>query len=293
MNQQEKISGVTPDQKQRPEGMLHYELHYRDEQTPWMVFIHGAGGSLVTWKHQVREFRHLFNLLLIDMRDHGKSKDISPAYDDYDFEIITDDIIDVLNFLEVDRAHFLSLSLGSIILQKLHERRPEMVHSMIMAGGVFKADWKIHLFAHSGKFLSYFLPFRWIYDMFSLIVLPRKNHQPSRRLFRLQSQKLSPKEFLKWLGLYRDFFKVVKRFYRKKLETASLVVVGSQDHVFIHAAKRFAGKQAHLAQLAIMEGCGHICNIEQARQFNQIVLSFLEQLDLGRVAYPVLPEINH
>lgn len=286
MNQQDELGTLRPDQKQRPEGMLHYELHYRDTQSPWMVFIHGAGGSLVTWKHQVREFRHLFNLLLIDMRDHGKSKDISPAYDDYDFEIITDDIIDVLNFLEVERAHFLSLSLGSIILQKLHERRPQMVHSMIMAGGVFKADWKIHLFAHSGKFLSYFLPFRWIYDMFSLIVLPRKNHQPSRRLFRLQSQKLSPTEFLKWLGLYRDFFKVVKRFYRKKLETASLVVVGSQDHVFIHAAKRFASKQAHLAQLAIIEGCGHICNIEQARQFNSIVLSFLEELDLGRVAFP-------
>ncbi len=287
MKPKEKDASVIPTIKQRPTGMLHYELHQHSADAPWMVFIHGAGGSLVTWKHQVREFRHLFNLLLIDMRDHGKSKNISPVYDDYDFEIITDDILDVLDFLEIEKAHFLSLSLGSIILQKLHERRPAMVHSMIMAGGVFKADWKIHIFAHSGKFLSYFLPFRWIYDMFSLIVLPRKNHQPSRRLFRLQSQKLSPKEFLKWLGLYRDFFKVVRRFYRKKLETASLVVVGSQDHVFIRAAKRFAHKQAHLAQLAIMEGCGHICNIEQARQFNQIVLSFLRELDLGKMAFPV------
>ena len=271
MKQRTEAEQQPPHLKQPPEGMLHYELHYRSAETPWMVFIHGAGGSLVTWKHQVREFRHLFNLLLIDMRDHGKSKGVTPAYEDYDFEIITDDILDVLNFLEI----------------KKHERRPELVHSMIMAGGVFKADWKIHIFAHSGKFLSYFIPFRWIYDMFSLIVLPRKNHQPSRRLFRLQSQKLSPKEFLKWLGLYRDFFKVVKRFYHKKLETASLVVVGSQDHVFIQAAKRFAFKQAHLAQLAIMEGCGHICNIEQARQFNQIVLSFLRDLDLGKAAFPV------
>ena len=154
MKQRTETEQQPPHLKQPPEGMLHYELHYRSAETPWMVFIHGAGGSLVTWKHQVREFRHLFNLLLIDMRDHGKSKGVTPSYEDYDFEIITDDILDVLNFLEIKKAHFLSLSLGSIILQKLHERRSELVHSMIMAGGVFKADWKIHVFAHSGQFLS-------------------------------------------------------------------------------------------------------------------------------------------
>lgn len=293
MEQEQIRSTVGPLEKIAPAGMLHYKLHYHGEDTPWLVFIHGAGGSLVTWKHQVKAFKSNYNLLLIDLRDHGKSKNITPAYEDYDFDIVTDDIIKVLLFLDITKAHFLSLSLGSIILQKLHERQPKMVLSMIMAGGVFKADWKIHLFAHSGKFMSYLVPFRWIYDVFSLIVLPRKNHQPSRRLFRLQSQKLSPKEFLKWLGLYRDFFKVVKRFYRKRLETASLVVVGSQDHVFIKAARRFALKQAHLAQLAIIESCGHICNIEKAQQFNRIVLYFLQELELGRVAFPPAAAQKH
>lgn len=260
--------------------LLHYERHDKSPDAPWMIFIHGAGGSLVTWKHQVRDFRHSYNLLLIDLRDHGKSKNITPQYDAYDFDIITNDILQVIQYMGIQQAHFLSLSLGSIILQKLHERRPDMVLSMIMAGGVFKADWKIHLFAHSGKFFSHFVPFRWIYDLFSLIVLPRKNHQPSRRLFRLQSQKLSPEEFLKWLGLYRHFFKVVKQFYQKRLETASLVIVGGQDHVFLKAARRFSVRQAHLAKLVIIEGCGHICNIEQASRFNQEVLAFINGLQV-------------
>lgn len=257
--------------------ILYYELHERGPEYPWLVFIHGAGGSLVTWKHQVRDFKKFFNLLLIDLRDHGQSKNLEPAYDRYDFDIVTDDILEVLDHLGIEKAHFLSLSLGSIILQQLNERRPELMLSMIMAGGVFKADWKIHLFAHSGKFLSYFVPFRWIYDMFSLIVLPRKNHQPSRRLFRLQSQKLSPREFLKWLGLYRDFFRVVKRFYRRRLDTRSLIIMGGQDHVFLAAARRFTQQQAHLARLVVIDGCGHICNLEQAKHFNEAVLHFLQQ----------------
>lgn len=262
--------------------LLYYERHDVSEDSPWMVFIHGAGGSIITWKHQVRAFQDFFNLLLIDMRDHGKSKNISPAYKAYDFDIVTDDILRVISHLGVRQAHFLSLSLGSIILQKLYERRPDMFLSMIMAGGVFKADWKIHLFAHSGKFFSYLIPFQWIYDIFSLIVMPRKNHQKSRWLFRKQSQKLSPEEFLKWLGLYRHFFQVVKRFYHKRLETASLIVVGGQDHVFIEAATRYANQQAHLAQLVIIEGCGHICNIEQANRFNEEVIAFIRGLSLGR-----------
>lgn len=241
-----------------------------------MVFIHGAGGSLVTWKHQVKAFKPFFNLLLIDMRDHGYSKDMEPHYTAYDFDIVCDDILKVVDHVGVEKAHFLALSLGSIILQKLSDRRPEMITSMIMAGGVFKADWKIHLFAHSGKFLSHFVPFRWIYDTFIMIVLPKANHAPSRRMYRLQSKKLTNKEFLKWLGLYRDLFKVVRRFYRKRLGTNSLIVMGAEDHVFLNAAKRFAQKHAHAAELVVLDGVGHLCNLEATEAFNNSVLRFLK-----------------
>lgn len=269
---------IANDLENSSEAMLNYVVHEHSTDAPWLVFIHGAGGSLATWKYQVKVFRKHYNLLLIDMRDHGRSKNIQPAYKKYDFDIITDDILHVIEHLKIRKAHFLSLSLGSIILQELHDRRPELIRSMIMAGGVFKADWKIHFFAHTGKFFSFFIPFRWIYDIFSLIVMPRKNHQPSRHLFRSQSRKLSPKEFLKWLGLYRHFFRVVKHFYHKKLETVSLIISGGQDHVFLDAAKRYASKQAHLAKLVIIENCGHVCNVEQAKRFNEEVMHFLTQL---------------
>lgn len=255
--------------------ILHHEICLIDDSHEWMVFIHGAGGSLATWKYQRDAFKPFFNLLLIDMRDHGYSKDLEPSYNAYDFDIVCDDILAVIDHVGLTQAHFLSLSLGSIVLQRLTDRRPEMITSMIMAGGVFKADWKIHLFAHSGKFLSYFVPFRWIYDTFIFIVLPRKNHALSRRMYRIQSRKLTPKEFLKWLGLYRSFFKIVRRFYKSKLSKSSLIVMGAQDHVFLQAAKRFTLNQAHLAEIVVLEGCGHLCNLEATTLFNDAVLSWL------------------
>ena len=240
-----------------------------------MVFIHGAGGNALTWKHQVPDFAPRYNLLLLDLRDHGQSKDIQPPHRSYDFDIVTDDILRVLDDAGVRHAHFLSLSLGSIILQRLDLRRPDLVRTMIMAGGVFKADWRIRLFAHSGKFLSYFVPFRWIYDSFIIIVMPRANHAYSRKMYRRQSKKLAPKEFLKWLGLYRDFFSVVRAFFNRPLASPALLVNGSEDHVFLDAARRYAAKHP-LATLEVMPRCGHLCNLEQRSKFNKIVLRWLD-----------------
>ena len=257
--------------------MLYFETHIINKEAEWLVFIHGAGGGIPTWKYQTKTFKPYFNLLLMDLRDHGQSKNMSPDYKDYNFEIIGNDILEVVDHLEIEKANFMSLSMGSVILQKLEELRPNLIDRMVMAGGVFRANLKMKIFAHGAKFLNYFLSYRTMYDLFSLIVLPRKNHRVSRRIFRLQSMKLTPKEYMKWVGLYRDFFKVLRRFFNQKIEKLSLVVMGDQDHVFIDAARRFVKKQ-ELAQLVILEKCGHVVNIEQAKKFNQIALDFL----LGR-----------
>lgn len=257
--------------------LLHYDLIRKDDALDWIVFIHGAGGSSLTWKHQAAAFQDHFNLVLLDLRDHGGSKNMRPDYDSYDFDIVTDDVVRTLDHLGIRQAHFMSLSLGSIILQQLDDRRPTLIKTMIMAGGVFKADWRIRAFAHSGKFLSYFVPFRWIYDAFIIIVMPRKNHAFSRKMYRRQSKKLAPGDFLKWLGLYQDFFSVVRSFYQRPLRVPALLVMGSQDHVFLEAAERYAEKHAPRAELAVMEGRGHLCNLEDQVGYNAIVLDWLAQ----------------
>lgn len=260
--------------EQKSRLLLNYETHLLDPEAEWVVFIHGAGGSIVTWKYQIDAFKPFFNLLLLDLRDHGKSKNIEPEYEAYNFDIVTDDVLKVIDHLGIKQAHFLSVSLGSVVLQKLDELRPALVNKMIMAGGVFRATFTIKLFVHSAKFLNHFLPYRAIYNLFSWVVLPRRNHRRSRRMFRMQSQKLTPKEYLKWVGLYKDFFRLLKQFFNRELRNLSLVVMGDQDHVFFKAAQRFA--QTHQrAQLVIVEKCGHVCNIEQYEIFNYTALAFL------------------
>lgn len=257
-----------------PRHLLHYEIYNHSEAAPWLVFVHGAGGAIASWNYQREAFKDFFNLLFLDLRDHGKSKGMAPEHPKYNFDIICTDILCVLDHLGISSAHFMSLSMGSVLLQRLDDLRPGLVDSQIFAGGVFRGNWRIHLFAHGGKMLSHILTYQQLYTLFSWLVMPKKNHAFARRVYRMQSRLLSPREYLKWISLYREFFGVLRRYFRKPLLTPSLVVMGSQDHIFLDAARRFASRHAQ-AHLQIIERCGHICNIEQPDTFNKLALEFL------------------
>ena len=240
--------------------LYHEVVADAPSDAPWLVFVHGAGGSIRTWKYQIEAFRPHYRLLLIDLRDHGYSKDILPEFPEYDFDIVGEDILAVIDHLGITKAHFVSLSIGSVILQKLDIERPELIDRMVMAGAIFDGSRLMHWFVHSGKLLNYILPYQAIYWLFSFIVLPRRNHRMSRWIFRRQSRRLTPGEYLKWVELYKPFFRLVKAYVNRKVDKHGLVVMGSQDHIFFGAAEKFAQAQKNM-RLAAIENCGHVCSI--------------------------------
>ncbi|MDG1186289.1 MAG: alpha/beta fold hydrolase, partial [Schleiferiaceae bacterium] len=59
--------------------MLSFSLHQNSPELPWVTFVHGAGGSSTIWYKQLKAFSSNFNVLLIDLRGHGRSK--APIYE--------------------------------------------------------------------------------------------------------------------------------------------------------------------------------------------------------------------
>ena len=75
--------------------MLFYKIFAASRSSEWVVFVHGAGGSSAVWFKQLRAFQKEFNVLLVDLRGHGKSN----AYHGegaYTIEAISQDVLDVL-----------------------------------------------------------------------------------------------------------------------------------------------------------------------------------------------------
>ena len=116
--------------------MLSYSTHLHSPQAPWVTFVHGAGGSSTIWYKQLRSFRENYNILLVDLRGHGKSK--APFYEklkQYNFTTIGNEVIEVLDHLKIQSTHWIGISLGTIIIREITERFPERTLSMIMGGG--------------------------------------------------------------------------------------------------------------------------------------------------------------
>lgn len=242
----------------------------------WVVFIHGAGGSTSTWKYQVDAFRPFYNLLVIDLRDHGDSKDIEPEFDNYNFDIISQDIKSALDKHKIEKAHFITLSFGSVIMQDLSMKYPDLVASAVFAGGIFKGNTLIKTFVQLARFFNVFLPYKWMYSIFSYLLMPFGKHQKSRKIYRSQAQKLSSKEYMKWVGLYNEFFRLLKRFYNQDVEFPALTLMGEEDYIFLQSSKDFSKRQKEVLVIEI-KGAGHICNIDQPKIFNELALLFTHE----------------
>ena len=257
--------------------LLHYEKHFLSQQHDWMVLVHGAGGSTRTWKNQIDEFRQYYNVLVLDLRDHGKSKfrDLIDNLE-YSIESIALDVVRLLEHLNIRKCHFVGVSLGSVIIRAIEEMRPHLINSVILAGGIFRINYKLNILLKSGLILANLLPFHTIYKIFALIVLPRNNHKSSRHIFVREAKKITDKEFLNWLRITKNINATLKRLFSNKIDVPYLIVMGEQDHVFLKPANEFAKKYRNVA-LEVIEQCGHVCNIEKAKEFNQKTIAFLQE----------------
>ena len=101
--------------------MLNYYSYPHKTSEEWVTFVHGAGGSSSIWYKQIRDFKKQFNVLILDLRGHGNSK---PSLKDtfnskYTFDSITADIVEVIDFLKIEKSHFIGISLGTILIRNL------------------------------------------------------------------------------------------------------------------------------------------------------------------------------
>ncbi|MEC7616833.1 MAG: alpha/beta hydrolase, partial [Bacteroidota bacterium] len=106
--------------------MLHYSTHLHSTSKAWVTFVHGAGGSSSIWFKQLREFSKNFNVLLLDLRGHGKSRiQFSNVFKKkYTFDVLAEDIIAVLDKEQIKNSHFVGISLGTILIRQIGEMYP-------------------------------------------------------------------------------------------------------------------------------------------------------------------------
>ena len=259
--------------------MISYQKYTHSKSSTWVTFIHGAGGSSSIWFKQIRDFKKNFNVLLIDLRGHGNSKNHSVQFkdsfkNDYTFDFITEDIIEVIDFEKIEKSHFIGISLGTILIRNIAEKYPKRVESMIMGGAILKMNVRSRFLMRMGNIFKSVIPYLLLYRFFAFIIMPRKNHKQSRSLFVREAKKLYQKEFIRWFKLTSEINPLLKLFRQKDIDIPSLYIMGEQDHLFLPSVKKIAEKHKK-ARLYIVEKCGHVVNVESPLRFNQESIKFI------------------
>lgn len=259
--------------------MLSYRRHFISPEHEWVVFVHGAGGSSSIWYRQVREFRKVFNVLLIDLRGHGDSQPplLMPFEGDrYTFDAVSREILDVLDHEEVASAHFVGISLGCILIRTLGEIAPERVRSMVMGGAIIRLNLRSRFLVTMGNAFKRVMPYMWLYRLFAWIIMPRKRHREARNLFVTQARRLCQKEFIRWFRLtYEVNPLLVRLFEQKELPIPTLYVMGDEDHMFLPSVTRMVSRHTRFSKLEVLPECGHVVNVDRPELFNVLSIDFI------------------
>jgi len=260
--------------------MLYCKTFIKDPSRDWVVFIHGAGGSSSIWFKQVRAYQEYFNVLLVDLRGHGKSREMSTmkAYykEKYTFKTVSRDVLEVLEQKEIKKAHFVGVSLGTIIIRTIAEIQPGVVQSAVMCGAITRLDVRSRVLVWLGHTFKKVVPFIWLYKLFAWVIMPKKNHKESRSMFISDAKNLAKKEFMKWFRLTYDVNPLLRYFKEKEMQNPTLYVMGGEDHMFLPPVKKMI-TDFDRSELRIIDGCGHVCNIEEPDLFNDISIKFLKK----------------
>ncbi|KHF40012.1 alpha/beta fold hydrolase [Halalkalibacter okhensis] len=261
--------------------MLYYKTYEISPKHEWIVMIHGLGGSSTIWYKQIKDLRKHFNLLLVELRGHGKS----PKTEDerYTFAQSSKDVVEVMNYLNIKKAHFLGISLGSIVIRNIAYSFPEKVKSMILGGLIIGFNLRSRLLITAGNLVKKQIPYMWLYHLFAWIMMPRKEHKESRQLFGREAKRMNQMEFIKWFRVTRDVDTNHQEIQNTDLKIPTLCIMGENDYMFLPKVQKEMN-QTFTGQLLVIEESGHVCNVEAHEHFNKASLEFIRTNSKAQIA---------
>lgn len=215
-----------------------------------LVMLHGNGGSISSMKSIIPYFSQKYKVIALDSRAQGKSIDRT---DSISFEMMADDVADLLGQMHVDSAYVIGWSDGGITAILLAMRHPSKVAKLASSGANLWPD------------STAILPSLWRndkkhYDLFHSKTVWSEKEKNDWKIFMLDWKQ--PNILLNDL---------------KKIHCPSLIISGDHDVINLdHTIKIY--QNIPKAYLWVLPNSGHGTLIQHPDDFSQVVDRFFAAL---------------
>ena len=107
---------------------LYYEVYGKGET---LVLLHGNGEDGTYFKNQIEYFQQFYQVVVIDMRAHGKSQYTNT---ELNFMVFAQDVVGILEYMGLEKVHLLGFSDGGNTALTIALHYPNYVESLIVNG---------------------------------------------------------------------------------------------------------------------------------------------------------------
>lgn len=97
-------------------------------QGPPLIILHGLFGMLDNWQTVAKQLAEDYTVFIIDQRNHGKS----PHDDEFNYEIMAEDLYEFMDDNWIYKAHLLGHSMGGKTVMQFAMMYEEMVDKLII-----------------------------------------------------------------------------------------------------------------------------------------------------------------
>ena len=247
-----------------------YFLNQKEQSIP-IVFVHGVGLTYEIWQPQLDFFKN-YSTLSYDILGHGKT---SLKKQNISFNDFSEQLIELINELKIDKIHLVGFSIGSLIARNFATRFNDRLQSLILLGSIYKrseqqqkiVDERFNQAKKELKLSRQALK-RWFTEKYL-----ENNPDTYEKI----SSILSSNNMVNFLKVYELFVKHKNDEDFEKIKTNTLVMTGEYDVGSTIEMSQELNKIIKNSELKIVKDGKHLCGIECADDVNLTIKNFVEK----------------
>lgn len=251
-----------------PDGCrLYYELHGSADGSA-LVLLEGMGGDIPGWRRNIPHLAARHRVIAYDLRGNGRS---DAPDEPMQMTTFVDDAMALLDSLGVGRAHLYGQSFGGMIAIEAALIHPERVRSIVLAATHAGASRAVRM--RDDARVPKDKPYLALYS--PSFAREHPEHVAEDILVGSQSPQSPRAGRRQWEAMHAwDAWDRLAA-----IGVPTLVLHGSDDlMVPVENARRLAAAIPG-AELAVLEGAGHVYHSEQPERADQIVMDFLKRVE--------------